>query len=216
MIVKMRMTPNPITVDKDVNILDALKLMQDNQIRRLPVMDNGRLVGIVTDRDLREVSPSPASTLSIFELNYLLSKTKIKDIMTKNVITISPDALIEEAASLMREHTIGGLPVVDDNGKLVGIITETNIFDVFMEIMGINTPSTRLTIYVENKIGSLAGITQIIKEQNLDIISLITYTATGNQERGNVVIRVGTTEPENLIAAMEEAGYKIVNWVVTK
>jgi acetoin utilization protein AcuB len=215
MIVRMRMTTNPVTVDKDVTILDALKIMQDNKIRRLPVLDKGKLVGIVTDRDLREVSPSPASTLSIFELNYLLAKTKIKDIMTKNVIGISPDAFIEEAALLMRENTIGGLPVLEGN-KLVGIITETNIFDVFVEIMGINTPSTRLTVFLENRIGSLADITRIIKENNLDIISLITYTGSGSLETGNVVIRVGTVEPEHLIEQLKAEGYKIISSVVTK
>jgi acetoin utilization protein AcuB len=215
MIVRMRMTTNPVTVDKDVTILDALKIMQDNKIRRLPVLDKGKLVGIVTDRDLREVSPSPASTLSIFELNYLLAKTKIKDIMTKNVIGISPDAFIEEAALLMRENTIGGLPVLEGN-KLVGIITETNIFDVFVEIMGINTPSTRLTVFLENRIGSLADITRIIKENNLDIISLITYTGSGSLETGNVVIRVGTVEPEHLIEQLKAEGYKIISSVVSK
>jgi acetoin utilization protein AcuB len=204
-----------VTVDKDVTILDALKIMQDNKIRRLPVLDKGKLVGIVTDRDLREVSPSPASTLSIFELNYLLAKTKIKDIMTKNVIGISPDAFIEEAALLMRENTIGGLPVLEGN-KLVGIITETNIFDVFVEIMGINTPSTRLTVFLENRIGSLADITRIIKENNLDIISLITYTGSGSLETGNVVIRVGTVEPEHLIEQLKAEGYKIISSVVSK
>lgn len=215
MLVKMRMTPDPVTVDKDVAILDALKIMQDNKIRRLPVMDRGKLVSIVTDRDLREVAPSPASTLSVFELNYLLSKTKIKDIMTKNVITIPADAFVEEAALLMRENTVGGLPVIE-NGKLVGIITETNIFDVFVEIMGLNKPSTRLTVFLENKIGSLADITQIIKENEIDIISLITYTSSGNEERGNVVIRLATIEPEKLIQEIKQAGYKIVDWVVTK
>jgi len=122
------MTSNPYTISPDATIAEALDIMRSHKVRRLPVVKSGKLVGIVTEREMLEVSPSKATTLSVFELNYLLAKTKVSAVMTKDVITISPDALLEEAALLMRDNTVGALPVVE-NGKLVGIITETNIFD---------------------------------------------------------------------------------------
>ena len=132
MYVRSRMSKNPITITRETTIAEALDIMRNNSIRRLPVMEKDKLVGIVTERDL-EVSPSPATSLSVFEINYLLAKMKIGDVLPKrqNVITVSPDALLEEAALLMRDHKIGALPVCED-GKLVGIITETNIFDAFI------------------------------------------------------------------------------------
>jgi len=134
--VRDKMTPNPVTITPQTTIADALALMREGNFRRLPVLDKGKLVGIVTDRDLSEVSPSPATSLSVFELNYLLSRTKIGTIIKKQqVISISPDAYLEEAALIMRDHEIGAIPVVEE-GKLVGIITESNIFDAFIEMMG--------------------------------------------------------------------------------
>ena len=129
MLVRDHMTPNPVTITPQHTVADAFSLLRENKIRRLPIVDKGKLVGIITDRDLREVSPSPATSLSIFEINYLLSKMTIDKVIKKQkLITIGPDAYLEEAALLMRQYGIGALPVVED-GKLVGIITESNIFD---------------------------------------------------------------------------------------
>ena len=144
MFVKTRMTPNPVTIHSTATIADASEIMRANKFRRLPIVDDGRLVGIVTDRDLREVSASPATTLSIFELNYLLAKMKVKDIMKRNVITISAEATIEEAALSMYEHRIGGLVVIDDTGGVAGVLTETDIFKSFVDIMGLAEGKTRL------------------------------------------------------------------------
>jgi acetoin utilization protein AcuB len=128
------MTPNPITIDSKTVLPDAHRLMQDSHIRRLPVVEHGKLVGIVTLGDIREAEPSQASTLSIYEVHYLLSKLTVARIMTRNPITISPDATIREAARLMLEHKIGGLPVVEPKTeKLVGIITESDIFRIFAQ-----------------------------------------------------------------------------------
>jgi acetoin utilization protein AcuB len=157
MLVRSRMTPNPITVSKKTTIAEALELIKDNKIRRLPVVDRGKLIGIVTDRDLSQVSPSPATTLSIFELNYLLAKTKIGDILPRNqkVVTVSPDDYLEQAALLMRENAVGGIPVIEQ-GQLVGIITESDIFDAFIEIMGVRQSGLRIHLEVENRVGVLA------------------------------------------------------------
>ena len=126
------MTPNPITVDPKTTLPEAHKLMKDRRIRRLPVMDRGHLVGIVTLGDVREAEPSNATTLSIFELHYLLAKLTIGEIMTREPITIAVNATIREAAKMMLQHKIGGLPVMDD-GKLVGIITESDVFRVLAQ-----------------------------------------------------------------------------------
>lgn len=126
------MTPNPITVDPKTTLPEAHKIMKDRRIRRLPVIDRGHLVGIVTLGDVREAEPSDATTLSIFELHYLLAKLTIGEIMTREPITISVNGTIREAAKMMLQHKIGGLPVMDD-GKLVGIITESDIFRVMAQ-----------------------------------------------------------------------------------
>ena len=126
------MTKKVITVDVRTTLPDAHKLMRTNKIRRLPVMDHGRLAGIITRSDIREASPSDATTLSVWELTYLLSKLEVKQIMTRDPVTIAPDATIKEAAKLMYTHKIGGLPVVDKAGQLVGIITESDIFRVLI------------------------------------------------------------------------------------
>jgi acetoin utilization protein AcuB len=126
------MTPNPITIDPKTTLPEAHKLMKECHIRRLPVVDRGRVVGILTLGDIREASPSDATSLSIFELNYLLAKLNVEKIMTRDPITIAPAATIREAAQIMLEHKIGGLPVVEDE-KLVGIITESDIFRVLVQ-----------------------------------------------------------------------------------
>lgn len=126
------MTPNPITIDPQTTLPEAHKLMKECHIRRLPVVDHDKVVGILTLGDVREASPSDASSLSIFELNYLLAKLTVEKIMTRDPIAIAPDATIREAAQLMLDHKIGGLPVVE-NDKLVGIITESDIFRVLVQ-----------------------------------------------------------------------------------
>lgn len=126
------MTPNPITIVPKTTLPDAHQLMKDSKIRRLPVVDNGRLVGIVTLGDVREAQPSDATTLSIYELNYLLSKLTIDKIMTRKPLTIRADATIQEAARIMLDHKIGGLPVMEGD-RIVGIITESDIFRVLAQ-----------------------------------------------------------------------------------
>ncbi len=127
------MTPNPVTVGPKTTVPEAHKLMKERDFRRLPVVDEyGRLIGIVTLSDLREAGPSPATTLSIFELNYLLAQLTVDKIMARDVVTVSPNATIRDAANLMLEHEVGALPVME-NDKLIGIITESDIFRVIVQ-----------------------------------------------------------------------------------
>jgi acetoin utilization protein AcuB len=135
MLIKDRMTRSPITAPPEMPMQEALKLMRERGIRRLPVVDKkGKLVGIVSDRDLLHASPSDATSLSVWELNYLLSKVTLKELMTTPVITVSPETPVQEAARIMAEEKIGGLPVVQA-GKVVGIITETDLFRVLLELL---------------------------------------------------------------------------------
>ena len=134
-----------ITVTSDTLTQDAQKIMQEHDIRRLPVVDKGKLVGLVTQDRIREAGPSPATSLSVWELNYLLSKMKVKDIMVKNVITINPDTTVEETCVVGQKHNIGTLPVVD-NGKLVGIVTTTDLYRIITQILGFGKKGTRLHI----------------------------------------------------------------------
>ena len=203
MFVAKRMTPNPTTIESTTTIADASELMRKRNFRRLPVVDNGRLVGIITDRDLRTVTPSPATTLSIFELNYLLAKMQVKDIMHKNVVTINVDATIEEAALVMSNHHIAGL-VVMDGAAVVGIITETDIFKSFVEIMGLKEGKTRFTFKVSNQVGVLHDITRVFKDLGINISSLATYPVEGGAE---MIIRFNAQNTDELAKRLTEIGY---------
>ena len=204
MFVAKRMTPNPTTIESTTTIADASELMRKRKFRRLPVVDNGRLVGIVTDRDLRTVAPSPATTLSIFELNYLLAKMQVKDIMHKDVITIPVDATIEEAALIMSTRHIGGLVVVGENGSVVGVITETDIFNSFVEIMGLKEGKIRFTFKVSNQVGVLHDISGVFKDLGINISSLATYPVEDGAE---MVIRFNAQDTVELEKRVTEIGY---------
>lgn len=210
MYVRSRMTPNPITATRQTTVAEALELMRKNNIRRLPVMENNKLVGIVTERDLIEVSPSPATSLSVFEINYLLAKMKIADVLPKkqNVITVEPDALLEKAALLMRQHKIGALPVVE-NGKLVGIITETNIFDAFIDLLGVRDEGIRLTIATADKPGVLAKVTQIISNCGANISRVAVFWE--EPKKALLVIRLTADNIDHITKTLTEHGYTIVS-----
>jgi len=204
MYVKNRMTANPYTISPESTVADALELMRSKQIRRAPVVKNGKLMGIITERKLLEISPSPATSLSIFEINYLLSKTKIESIMTKDVITVTPDSLLEEASIKMREHDIGGLPVVE-NGKLVGIITETDIFDAFIEIMGFRDQGSRIAVDIdEDKPGVLAKVAGIIAGYDVNITHLAVF-------RNELIIRINTLNVDDILKTLQDNGFKMIS-----
>ncbi|MDI6870068.1 MAG: CBS and ACT domain-containing protein [Bacillota bacterium] len=208
MLVRDRMTPDPITVTEETNIFDALDLMRRHRIRRLPVMRHGELVGIVTQLDLMRVAPSPATTLSVFELNALLAKMPVKDVMTREVFTTVPEATIEEAVLLMRDRQIGALPVMQGK-KLAGIITETNIMDAFIDLMGLKRAGSRVTLEVEDKVGVLADVAGVIRNLGVNILSCATYTP--REGVGGVVVRLATPDPTPVVKELESHGYKVVH-----
>jgi acetoin utilization protein AcuB len=161
MLVGERMKYPVMTVPPDMPIVDVLNMMKRERIRRTPVVKDGRMVGIVSDKDLLNASPSPATSLSVWEMNYLLSKIQVKDVMTKKVLTVTEDTPIEEAARIMSDNKIGGLPVIRSD-RVVGIITETDLFKIFLELMGAREMGVRVTAFIHEQRGQLASITQAI------------------------------------------------------
>ncbi len=170
MFVGERMSRPVISVSPDEPINEVLAMFREEHIRRAPVMKEGKLVGIVAERDLLNASPSPVTTLSVWEMNYLISKVTVKSVMTKKVITVDKDTPIEEAARIMADKKIGGLPVVSA-GKVVGIITETDLFKTFLELMGARTKATRVTATIPDRPGELAKVTKAITHNGGDFIS---------------------------------------------
>ncbi|MCX8117685.1 MAG: CBS and ACT domain-containing protein [Desulfobacterota bacterium] len=203
---------NPITISPDANFFEARALIHEKGIRHLPVVDkDGQLVGIVTDRDIREAAPSDATLLSVQELNYLLGKLKVASFMTpkEKLITITPDTLIEEAVKLMRDHKIGCLPVVEE-GKLYGIFTETDALDHLVDIFGTNQKGTRLTIAFEDKPGTMASILEIFKKLNINIISIVTPSFMVDGKR-IAAIRIQTEDYQEAVNLLEKAGYDVLS-----
>jgi len=174
MYVQQFMTSKVFTVSPNESILNAMNIMKTKRINRLPVVSNGKLVGLVTDGDLRAAMPSPVTTLSKFEMNELLSKISIIDVAVKKVITCTPDTLIEDAALLMREHKVGALPVMEGD-KVVGIITHNDILDAYLDIMGVRSPGKRIVIEVRDEVGVIHKIANIIKDFGVDISNLAVY-----------------------------------------
>lgn len=164
MLVGTRMSHPVITLSPDTPIVDALAMMKREHIRRAPVVKDGRMVGIVSDHDLLNAHPSQATSLSVWELNYLLSKITINEVMTKTVLTVDEDTPIEEAARIMADNKIGGLPVCRAD-EVIGIITETDLFKIFLELMGAREPGVRVTALISDERGTLARLTQAIASQ---------------------------------------------------
>lgn len=170
MLVKERMSHPVITLKPSMPIMDALNLMQREHIRRAPVVDQGQMVGIVSEKDLLNAGPSDATTLSVWEINYLISKIKIANVMTRQIYTVTDDTPIEEAARLMADYKVGGLPVMRD-GDVVGIITETDLFKVLLEMMGARYSGVRVAALIPDRPGELAAITRAVSEAGGDFVS---------------------------------------------
>ncbi len=210
MLVGERMKKQVITVTKDIPIQEALAMMKRDKFRRLPVVDDrGKLVGIVTESDLLNASPSDATSLSVWEINYLLSKITVEKVMTTRVITVTEDTPIEEAARIMSDNKIGGLPVCR-NGEVIGIITETDLFKIFLELLGARTPGIRLTALVKEAPGKLHDMTKAIDELDGNIIALGTFMGETPGNR-TVTIKVAGVAKEALVKALEPIIERVVD-----
>lgn len=211
MFVINRMTKNPMTVTADTKVDEVAHLMKKHNFRRLPVVDDGKLVGFLSDSDLMRVAPSSATTLSRYEINSLLAKICVRDIMKKDVVSVNVDATIEEAALIMYKNKIGGMSVVSNMGAVVGVITETDIFKTFVDVMGLADGKTRITLEVTDKIGVVKDIAEIFGQAGVSIDSLITCKKEDNKYE--IVIRGDITNIDDIKAKLEAKGYKVIHTV---
>jgi acetoin utilization protein AcuB len=211
MLVYERMTHHPITVYPDLPISEALKLMREQKVRRFPVIDRKtkKLIGIVTEKELLYASPSPATSLSIHEINYLLAKITVSEVMTTELITVIEDTPIEEAALLMVDHNVGALPVMRDD-LLVGIVTETDLFKTFIELFAARSEGVRLTLLVPEKKGELLLVAKAILDVGGNIISLGTFLGEDLTNR-LLTVKVDQVSQDVLVAKMKEIGAEIID-----
>jgi acetoin utilization protein AcuB len=210
MLVGERMTRRPVTVTENTSISKALELMRRENVRRFPVVDkHGKLVGIVLEKDLLYASPSPATTLSIFEVHTLLAKLTVDDIMTRDVITVTEDVPLEEAARIMSDNNIGGLPVVRDD-RLVGIITETDLFKVFLEMLGGRGDGVRLSVLIPDEKGTLAKIAGEIAGMGGNIVALGTVVGE-DPAHYQLTIKVSDVSLDQLVAKMEDLCLEVLD-----
>ena len=208
MLVKDRMTANPYCIRKDTSISAALDLMAERDFHRIPVVDGQELVGLVTEGTIAENTPSKATSLSVYELNYLLAKSTVESVMIKDVVTIHPDALLEEAAVLMRHHDIGCL-VVTEGRKVVGIITQNDIFEAFIDLLGYYEEGSRYVIQItEYKPGVLADLTGLFFDETAQITNLAVYRKDAQTD---VVIRARGVAPEVMKKLLSDHGYQVIS-----
>ncbi len=211
MFVNDRMSSPPMTITPETPFQDALKLMRDHRFRRLPVVDNkAKLVGIVSERDLLYASPSQATSLDVWELHHLLSKVRVREIMTQDVITTTPDTPIEDASHLMVENKIGGLPVMDEESRVVGVITETDIFEVFNEMFAGGYFGLRLTLRVPERKGVLAELCRAISELGGSMRSVGSFYGDVSGMRG-LVVKVRDVGKDQLVDTLEALGDHVLD-----
>ena len=203
------MTKNPVTVDSETLILDALRIMKENSIRRLPVVESGRLVGIVTQKDLNEAAPAPTTRTSAYEFHYFLSKMKVKEVMKKDPVTVSSDTPFEEALKLGKKNNISSFPVVDD-GKLVGITTESDIVRFLTRVLGLEEEGTRITI--EGLGGKLGGdlqrIISIVENNRTVLLSMLSLPRPDKND-WMIVLRLKTKRPDPVVNDFKKAGFDV-------
>ncbi|WHA10081.1 CBS and ACT domain-containing protein [Enterococcus montenegrensis] len=206
------MTKNLVIVAPDTPIFDAIDLMKQHDIHRLPVLQQDKLVGLITEGIIQEAMPSKATSLSVYEANYLLNKTTVGDVMEKNVLTIAPDALLEDAIYKMRENKIAVLPVVEKEA-VKGIITNNDIFAAFLKITGYNDGGTRISLQIaDDHVGILAEITKLLAEHDFSILTIV----VNRMELATIVeIQVQSRNVEKVKEVLTEAGYLVTAAVLT-
>ena len=208
MIVSNWMSKNVITVDVDDSMHDAMKRMKEKDIRMLPVLKKGKLVGVVTDRDIKRASASDATTLDVHELLYLVSKIKVQNIMTKNPITVPQNFTVEETAEVLLRHKISGAPVLDQNGQLVGTITQTDLFRVLISLTGVGKGGIQFAFQLEDRPGSIKEVADIIRLYGGRMVSILTSYDSVPEGYRKVFIRMHSIERAKLQQLKEELSYK--------
>jgi len=209
MFVGERMSRPVISISKEMPIHDVLALFKKERIRRAPVIESGKLIGIVSDKDLLNASPSPVTTLSVWEMNYMLSKITVKNVMTRKVTTVDFDTPIEEAARIMADNKIGGLPVMKDK-QVVGMITETDLFKIFLELMGARERAVRVTATINDAPGQLAKITKAIADEGGNFVAFGQFIGKDPGTR-TLTFKVNGIKKENLKKIMEKLAIKLLD-----
>jgi len=205
MLVKHWMSKDVVTVDEEASMMEVSQLMREHNIRRVPVLNKrGKLVGIVTDRDIKAASPSKATTLDVHELYYLLSKLKVKEVMTKNPFTVDPEDTVEKAAVIMLAKKVAGLPVVDKKGELVGIMTQGDVFRVLTSITGVYQGGILFAFELEDRSGSIKEVADVIRSHGGRLTSILTSYDTAPKGHRNVFLRAQNITEENLAALLDE------------
>ncbi len=204
------MSKELITIEEDASIMKASKLMKQNNIKHLPVLTKGRLVGIISDRDLKEAQPSKATTLDIHELYYLLDEVKIKSLMSPRLFTITPMETVEKAAAIMLKHNISALPVVNPQGGLEGIITKGDVFRSFVSISGIYQAELAMGFELEDRPGSIAEVTNVIRAYGGRIASILTAYEGAPEGFRRVYIRAREVKNEEALLKELESKYKVL------
>ena len=208
MYVRDVMTTNVVTIPSSTSIAEARRMMAAHGFSRLPVVDKGKLVGVVTARLLEKVAPSKATSLTMWELSYLLNKTTVKEIMVRDVVTVTPDTTVEESVALAQSHKVGAL-VVLEGGRVVGITTTTDLFyKMFNPILGIGEPGTRIEVARGGEGKTLEEVVSLINKRGLRIVTLHIVAPPGATEK-NVVVHLGSEDVSQLIADLETKGYKV-------
>lgn len=208
MYVSSKMSRNIVSVFPEASISLAFRLLREQHVRQLPVVDNGKLVGMVTEALLNEVSPSKATSLSIYELNYILEKTKVADIMEKNVVTCGEDMSIEQVALLMNENDINMVPVVDSQNMIKGIITRNDIIASFLDILGSRGKGSRIILIGKDEPGTLANISKLLSERQYNIVHIINFP-TDNPNESEIIIRLDSVANAELLQELEGNGFKV-------
>jgi acetoin utilization protein AcuB len=206
MLVRDVMQSRLVTISPKTTLPQAMRLAAERRIRHLPVVEDGELVGIVSDRDLKQAMASPATSLEAHELNYLLNRLSVAEIMTQTVITIGPTFPVEEAARLMVQEKISALPVTEE-GRLIGIVTETDVMELFVRTMGAGTPSTRLDVLLGDRPSALREIVNAIEGAGLHATSIVTLQNKSGARAA--VVRVASIDPGPAVAALEARGYVV-------
>jgi acetoin utilization protein AcuB len=210
MYVGRKMTTDVITVTPDTPLVKARDLLREHNIKQVPVVDQkGNLVGILTDRDIKQAWASPATTLSIYELTYVLQKLTVESVMVKDPITITPSSTIERAAKILHDRRIGSLPVVEGE-KLVGIITSTDLMEVLLDGLGVQKESGRLVVLVRDRIGVLADVCSILKDANISIVSMITLPLYQHPGVHQLVMRVHSADRDSAVRRLGDSGYRVI------
>lgn len=213
MLVKDYMVTELVTIGEDTKIVEAVELMKTHSIHRLPVVKDKKIIGLITEGTIQEAMPSKATSLSVYEMNYLINKTTVSDVMIHQVETITDTSLLEDAIYQMRTTKVGVLPVLNAKEELVGIITNNDIFDAFLSITGYKEPGTRVSIKIlEDHEGVLAKLTDIFAENQLNIVQIVVYR---HKEVPVIVIQSTSPESTKIQSLLEDKGFDVLSSIQT-